>query len=47
VALNAVTGVALVVALVGMEVVDGVGVVALIVDRGHGLGVVVVGGTYA
>jgi len=42
VAVNAVTCVA----LVGMEVVDGVGVVALIVDRGHGLDVVVVGCTY-
>ena len=34
------------VALVVVVVVDGVGLLALIVDRGYGLGVVVVGGTY-
>ena len=34
------------VALVVVVVVDGVGLLALIVDRGYGLGVVVVGCTY-
>jgi len=34
------------VALVMVVVVDGVGLLALIVDRGYGLGVVVVGCTY-
>ena len=35
------------VTLVVVVVVDGVGLLALIVDRGYGLGFVVVGGTYA
>jgi len=34
------------VVLVLVVVVDGVGLLALLVDRGYGLGVVVVGGTY-